>query len=115
MDRIKRIGLALFLLMLIMIVIFIMPIINIDSSDSADGFKSYSFLVYFYTFSVKKSLLSIIIVGFTCMLFIASFMMILVVLMRPEKKVLFPAYVFCGFSFLFMVLSMISIILIIKS
>lgn len=107
MNKIRNSGLCLILLLLIFLLIYTLPIINIDISSNE--FVSYSFLNYFLKFILKNNIFVDIVVFFFFMVYVASFMMNLVLLMRPEKKIMNVAIALVITTFVLQILSMILI------
>lgn len=107
MRKIKNTCLVLMLSMFLLVILFLIPFI---SRSTNDNLHYYSLLTYCFKFRVKESLLCILIVAFTIMMFIATFMMLFVLYGRPEKRIMFTAIGLVAMSHFMFFISTLSII-----
>ena len=107
MRKIKNTCLVLMLSMFLLVILFLIPFI---SRSTNDNLHYYSLLTYCFKFRVKESLFCILIVAFTIMMFIATFMMLFVLYGRLEKRIMFTAIGLVAMSHLLFVVSIFSIL-----
>ena len=91
------------LAMLILAIIFLVPIISKDD-------HYYSLLTYCFVYRIKESLFCLVIVFFMALVFVATFMMLILLYGRPEKKIMFTTIGLVAMSHLLFFISVLAIL-----